>query len=89
VTGRDAGCQLRQDASFVKALDPPGADPAGEAIGAAPLSLGHPLGLSVTAEGVETAAQAARLAEIGVDAGQGWYLGRPAGPPRIARRLAE
>jgi diguanylate cyclase (GGDEF)-like protein len=80
---------LKLDASFVKALDPPGADPAGEAIVAALLSLGHTLGLSVTAEGVETATQAARLAEIGVDAGQGWYLGRPAVPARIAHRLAE
>jgi diguanylate cyclase (GGDEF)-like protein/PAS domain S-box-containing protein len=36
--------------------------------------LAHTLGLSVTAEHVETAAQAGRLHALGCDVGQGWYF---------------
>ena len=36
--------------------------------------LAHVLGLSVTAESVETAAQFTRLRELGCDTGQGWYF---------------
>jgi EAL domain-containing protein (putative c-di-GMP-specific phosphodiesterase class I) len=41
------------------------------------VSLGHTLGLTVTAEGIETAAQARRMRAARCDNGQGWYLGRP------------
>jgi EAL domain-containing protein (putative c-di-GMP-specific phosphodiesterase class I) len=41
------------------------------------VSMCHELGLSVTAEGVEDAAHAANLTQIGVDRLQGWHLGRP------------
>lgn len=34
----------------------------------------------VVAEGIETAAEAAVLLDLGVDYGQGWYFGRPAVP---------
>jgi EAL domain-containing protein (putative c-di-GMP-specific phosphodiesterase class I) len=44
------------------------------------VTFGHGCGASIVAEGVETAADAAALADLGVDAGQGWYFGRP-GPP--------
>jgi diguanylate cyclase (GGDEF)-like protein len=44
---------------------------------AATVRLGHTLGLSVTAEGIETATQARRMRAAGCDTGQGWYLGRP------------
>ena len=38
------------------------------------VQLAHVLGLSVTAESVETAAQCTRLRELGCDTGQGWYF---------------
>jgi diguanylate cyclase (GGDEF)-like protein len=41
------------------------------------ISLSHDLGLTVTAAGVETPAQVLRLAALGCDFGQGFYLGRP------------
>ena len=42
----------------------------------ATISLAHELGMSVVAEGIETAAIARRLTEVGCDIGQGWYFGR-------------
>ncbi|MFI6229622.1 putative bifunctional diguanylate cyclase/phosphodiesterase [Micromonospora echinospora] len=47
------------------------------------VSLGHKLGLTVTAEGIETAEQAHRLTATGCDNGQGWYFGRPVPPDEI------
>ncbi|WP_242613336.1 putative bifunctional diguanylate cyclase/phosphodiesterase [Herbihabitans rhizosphaerae] len=44
------------------------------------VSLAHTLGLEVTAEGVETTAQADRLRRIGCDSAQGWLYAK-AGPP--------
>ena len=41
------------------------------------VNLGHSLGLSVVAEGVETPLQLARLREIRCDHGQGYLFGRP------------
>ena len=63
-------------------------DPSDEALLSALVSLGHTLGLTVTAEGVETVEQAERLTAVGCDAGQGWHLGRPASPDHITRLLA-
>ena len=56
------------------------------------VSLAHTLGLTVTAEGVQTEAQADRLRIIGCDTGQGQYFGT-AGPPEemeglLARRVS-
>ena len=53
------------------------------------VSLAHTLGLKVTAEGVETASDAARLREMGCDAAQGWHFGRPVDASGIGRRIAE
>ncbi|MEU1883977.1 bifunctional diguanylate cyclase/phosphodiesterase [Micromonospora rifamycinica] len=47
------------------------------------VSLGHKLGLVVTAEGIETAQQARQLASTGCDNGQGWHFGRPVPPHEI------
>jgi diguanylate cyclase (GGDEF)-like protein len=74
--------ELKLDGSFVQGLrsaDSP--DPTDEQIVAALVKLGHSLGLTVTAEGVETAVQADRLRLIGCDAGQGWHFGRPGARP--------
>ena len=41
------------------------------------IDLGHALGLTVTAESVETPEQAGWLRDLGCDTGQGWHFGRP------------
>jgi EAL domain-containing protein (putative c-di-GMP-specific phosphodiesterase class I) len=55
------------------------------------VDLGHALDLTVTAEGVETAAQAARLRELGCDEGQGWLFAPalPAGDVATMLRRGE
>jgi EAL domain-containing protein (putative c-di-GMP-specific phosphodiesterase class I) len=76
--------ELKLDGSFVEGLrsvDSP--DPTDEQIVAALVNLGHGLGLTVTAEGVETAAQADRLRLLGCDAGQGWHFGHPGALPEL------
>jgi EAL domain-containing protein (putative c-di-GMP-specific phosphodiesterase class I)/predicted RNase H-like HicB family nuclease len=50
--------------------------------------LAHAWGMTVTAEGVETAGQAAKLQALGCDFGQGFFFGRPA-PSEQAGRLFE
>ena len=42
------------------------------------VKLGHGLGMSVTAEGIETQRQLSLLRDIGCDLAQGYLLGRPA-----------
>jgi len=49
------------------------------------IDLGHSLGLTVVAEGVETDRAWTRLAQLGCDAAQGFYVGRPAPPERLLR----
>ncbi|PZS29845.1 MAG: GGDEF domain-containing protein [Pseudonocardiales bacterium] len=61
-------------------------DPVDEQIVASLVSLAHVLGLTVTAEGVETAAQVSLLAAMGCDAGQGTHLGPPADAVEMAFR---
>ncbi|MFJ4812225.1 putative bifunctional diguanylate cyclase/phosphodiesterase [Streptomyces longwoodensis] len=82
---------LKLDGSFVRGFQyegrgdeaaPP--NPADEVIVEAMIDLAHRLGLTVTAECVETAAQADRLRRIGCDTGQGWLYSRPVTPDRIA-----
>ncbi|WP_436774995.1 putative bifunctional diguanylate cyclase/phosphodiesterase [Yinghuangia sp. YIM S09857] len=81
-------CELKIAGSFVEGLRTPGdADPVDARIVASLVELAHALGLTVTAEGIETAAQAERLRAIGCDAGQGWYFSRPGPPDRIASLL--
>ncbi|APU23917.1 PAS domain S-box/diguanylate cyclase (GGDEF) domain-containing protein [Actinoalloteichus sp. GBA129-24] len=79
--------ELKIAGSFVEGLRVAGRpDPVDEQIVGALVTLAHALGLTVTAEGVETAAQAERLRDIGCEAGQGWYFARP-GPPAAINRL--
>ncbi|WP_133379209.1 putative bifunctional diguanylate cyclase/phosphodiesterase [Klenkia marina] len=53
-----------------------GSDAAGALLGGL-VALAAALGVDVLAEGIEDDAQCARLAALGVDAGQGWLFGRP------------
>jgi diguanylate cyclase (GGDEF)-like protein len=78
---------LKLAGPFVSGLGTQTADPADEAIVTTLVSLGHILGLVVTAEEVETAVQAERLRAVGCDAAQGWHFGRPEPAARIRQLL--
>jgi EAL domain-containing protein (putative c-di-GMP-specific phosphodiesterase class I) len=52
-------------------------NPADETIVTALVRLAHQLGLTVTAECVESPVQADRLRRIGCDTGQGWHFAKP------------
>jgi EAL domain-containing protein (putative c-di-GMP-specific phosphodiesterase class I) len=81
---------LKIAGSFVEGLRrPDDPDPVDGQIVEALVSLAHALDLTVTAEGVETGAQADRLRGIGCDAGQGWLFARPGAPEKIDRMLDE
>lgn len=51
-------------------------------------ALAHDLDCVALAEGVESAAQAEILAELGVDLGQGFHLGRPVSAEELTDRVA-
>ncbi|MET9929970.1 MULTISPECIES: EAL domain-containing protein [unclassified Streptomyces] len=79
---------LKLDGSFVRGFqDEEHANPADELIVEALVQLAHRLGLTVTAECVETAGQAGRLRRIGCDTGQGWLYSRAVAPERIAELI--
>jgi diguanylate cyclase (GGDEF)-like protein len=52
------------------------------------LELSRSLGLSVTAEGVETREQLLQLRELNCDLGQGYYFARALAPPEVSRLLS-
>lgn len=67
--------KLKIDRSFAAALDQSAST---RNVLRAIVKLGHGLGMTVTAEGIETRRQLALLRDIGCDLGQGYLLGRPA-----------
>ena len=76
--------ELKIDRSFVKSM----ATNDGDAfIVRATIDLGRNLGLRVVAEGVETESVWNRLAELGCDIGQGYYLSRPVPATELTRWL--
>jgi diguanylate cyclase (GGDEF)-like protein/PAS domain S-box-containing protein len=80
--------ELKLDGSFLRGLrSDDAADPVDVQLVGSIVSLAHLLGLTVTAEGVETQAQVTLLRELECDAGQGTYLGRPADPADLGRLL--
>ncbi|MFD3539688.1 putative bifunctional diguanylate cyclase/phosphodiesterase [Streptomyces sp. NPDC058662] len=81
---------LKLDGSFVRGFryeEGAHPNPADETIVEALVQLAHRLGLTVTAECVETAGQAARLQRVGCDTGQGWLYSRAVAPERIAEMI--
>lgn len=66
--------EVKIDRRFVAALE---LDPRHAAVVRAAIRAGHELGWRVVAEGIESAAQWARLVEWGCDEGQGFHMGRP------------
>ncbi len=82
--------ELKIAGSFVEGLRAADrSDPVDAQIVATLVTLAHALGLTVTAEGVETPAQAERLRRIGCDSGQGWLFARPGPPENIDKLLLE
>jgi EAL domain-containing protein (putative c-di-GMP-specific phosphodiesterase class I) len=71
---------LKVDRSFVIGV---GLDERADAVVAAIVALAHAHDLVVTAEGVETAAQAEALGAMGCDSAQGWHFGHPAPPAAL------
>ncbi len=72
--------ELKIDRSFV--MDLPGRH-ADVALVRTVIDLGHCLGMSVTAEGVETQEQLACLRDLGCDTIQGFYFSRPLPLPQL------
>src|SRR5882672_8041652 len=67
--------KIKIDRAFVMNL---GRNPQSAAIVRAVIDLGHGLEMSIVAEGVETQEQLGFLAEVGCDAVQGYFIGKPA-----------
>ena len=78
--------KLKIDMSFVQNIHK---SPQNLAVTKAIIGLGHTLGLSVTAEGVESAADAEVLRHAGCDELQGYYFARPMPQVQLATWLAQ
>ncbi len=76
--------QLKIDKSFTENLT---TDPTDHAIVGSTVDLAHQLGLSVTAEGVETAETFDLLASLGCDVAQGYLVSEPLDPSDLTRWL--
>lgn len=68
---------LKIDRSFIADLSADEPDPTAWAIARTIVELGHHLGLRVTAEGIETAAQVELLRSLGCDDAQGFWFAPP------------
>ena len=76
---------LKIDRSFVTNIGPGGEN---AAIVQTIVTLAHNLGMSVIAEGVETAAQLDLLRQMGCEFGQGFYFSRPVAAPAAEVMIA-
>jgi EAL domain-containing protein (putative c-di-GMP-specific phosphodiesterase class I) len=79
--------ELKIDRSFVAQLDQP--NDRSRTVVAATITLGHQLGLSITAEGVETKEQEQVLAELSCDDVQGYLRSRPVMAETVEALIAE
>jgi EAL domain-containing protein (putative c-di-GMP-specific phosphodiesterase class I) len=77
--------RVKLDRLFVDDL---GHDPQTSAIAGAVVDLVHALGLTVVAEGVETAKQLEALQTLGCDMAQGYYFARPQSAEAIDELIA-
>lgn len=76
---------VKLDASLAKPQQPQ-VQPRHEEFLAAVVGLARTLGMTVTAEGIETSDHAQRMRAAGCDTGQGWLFGRPVPAPMIRTR---
>jgi diguanylate cyclase (GGDEF)-like protein len=77
--------ELKIDRSFVFDM---AADPSSRALVASTVELGHNLGLTVVAEGVEDAAAVAELRALGCDTAQGYHFAPPMPAETLTRRMS-
>ncbi|WP_169747515.1 putative bifunctional diguanylate cyclase/phosphodiesterase [Belnapia moabensis] len=66
--------KLKIDQSFIKNMD---VEPKAMAVVSTIIALGRALGMTITAEGIETEEQVEALSDVGCNQGQGYLLGRP------------
>jgi EAL domain-containing protein (putative c-di-GMP-specific phosphodiesterase class I) len=78
--------ELKIDRSFIAGL---ANDPNDLVIVQSAMDLGHRLGLSIIAEGVEDATTLAALKALGIDIAQGFHLGRPMPENVLQRWMAD
>jgi diguanylate cyclase (GGDEF)-like protein len=78
--------ELKIDRSFIQQMD---SGDSGTVLVNAAISLGHNLGLTVVAEGIEDAGTAVRLRELGCDIAQGYHFGRPMPPADLMAWVGE
>jgi diguanylate cyclase (GGDEF)-like protein len=76
---------LKIDRSLIKGV---GIDTEDTAIIRAVVTLAKSLGITVTAEGVETGEQLSQLRAVGCDQGQGYYFARPVSADRLPELLS-
>ncbi|HEY7203460.1 MAG TPA: bifunctional diguanylate cyclase/phosphodiesterase [Methylomirabilota bacterium] len=76
---------LKIDRSLIKGV---GFDNEDTAIIRAVVTLARSLGITVTAEGVETTEQLSQLRDLGCEQGQGYYFARPVSADRLPELLA-
>jgi DNA-binding NarL/FixJ family response regulator len=69
---------INLDSSLTRGID---ADRGQRALASALIAFARQMGIAVVAEGMETAAELTTLLDLGVDYGQGFFLGRPGEPP--------
>ena len=77
---------IKLDRSFVADLSE---QDGSQEIVTAVIDMGHRLGMTVVAEGVETARQYQRVRELGADLCQGFYLARPVRAEQVASLISE
>jgi diguanylate cyclase len=78
--------EIKIDKSFILGMDESEND---AVIVRSTIDLGRNLGLRVVAEGVETAKAWSRLAQLGCDIAQGYYLSRPVAADQLTEWLQE
>jgi diguanylate cyclase (GGDEF)-like protein len=78
--------EIKIDKSFIQGVAKDGHE---KAIVSSIIALGHHLGLEIVAEGVEDQATWDRLAALGCDAAQGYFMSRPLAPAALTSWLRE
>ncbi|HJU47578.1 MAG TPA: EAL domain-containing protein [Gaiellaceae bacterium] len=78
--------ELKIDRSFVRRIE---SDPDRAALVRAVVELGHALGLTTVAEGVESAPEVRELQRLGCDVAQGFHFARPLPAEAFRRHLAQ